>query len=119
MSQVRETVYDVLQTCAEEESLDIGDLTGNEKLVDELGFRSLSLARILAVLEGMLGADPFSELVAVTSVRTVDDLVGAFEKAISTETHRVDEGSVDPQVEQGRQRAAARRRRTRQSTATG
>jgi acyl carrier protein len=50
-------------------------------LVDQLGLRSLDLARIVAVLELELGVDPFSELVPITTVRTVADLYRAYDPA--------------------------------------
>jgi hypothetical protein len=51
---------------------------GEYALVQNLGFESLDLARIIAILYMKLQADPFSRLVPITSVRTVGDLQAAY-----------------------------------------
>jgi len=106
MSQVKSVVHEVLNSVADEESLSIAEIRGDEKLVEDLGFRSLTMARILAILEARLGVDPFSKSVAVTSIRTVDDLCGAYQQCLAGEDEAP---AVDsPEVDQSRQRAAAR-----------
>jgi acyl carrier protein len=106
MSQVKSVVHEVLRNVADEESLSIAEIRGDEKLVEDLGFRSLTMARILAILEARLGVDPFSKTVAVTSIRTVDDLCGAYQQCLTGE-----EGPATtdaPGVDRSRQRAASR-----------
>jgi acyl carrier protein len=114
MSQVKSVVHEVLKSVADEESLSIAEIRGDEKLVEDLGFRSLTMARILAILEARLGVDPFSKTVAVTSIRTVDDLCGAYRQCLTGEGES--ETTVSPEVDQSRRRAASRldaaRRRT-------
>ena len=108
MSQVKPVIHDVLKDIAEEESLSLPQIQGHETLVEDLGFRSLTMARILAILEGRFGVDPFSKTVAVTSIRTVDDLCAAYEQCLledNTATTRI-EDSV--QFDQIKQRAASR-----------
>lgn len=56
-------------------------LSDDQSLVDQLGLSSLHLARIVAVLELELDIDPFSELVPITSVRTVGDLIRVYDLA--------------------------------------
>lgn len=106
MSQVKSVVHDVLKSVADEESLSIAEIRGDEKLVEDLGFRSLTMARILAILEDRLGVDPFSKTVAVTSIRTVDDLCGAYQQCLTGEGKS--ETADSPEVHQSRQRAASR-----------
>jgi acyl carrier protein len=78
---IEQMVYDTLRRVAEEEGLTIGELHYNSTLVDDLGFRSLHLARILAILEMDLDFDPFaSGDIPITSVRTVGDLCSAYER---------------------------------------
>ena len=113
MSQVKTVVHEVLANVAEEESLPESEIRGDEKLVEDLGFRSLTMARILAILEGRLGVDPFSKAVAVTSIRTVDDLCAAYEQCLAGDegaTAGADEGSQAARI---RQRAASRREAAR------
>jgi len=51
-------------------------------LVDQLGLESLHLARLVAVLELELDTDPFSDEVPITSVRTVGDLLQAYDPVV-------------------------------------
>lgn len=56
-------------------------LKGPEHL-HELGLNSLTLARLIVQLERELGFDPFAvELASVADIRSVDDLIGAYESA--------------------------------------
>ena len=118
MSQVKTVVHEVLRSVAEEESLSVTEIRGDEKLVEDLGFRSLTMARILAILEGRLGVDPFSKTVAVTSIRTVDDLCGAYEQCLAGDegTAGAEEG---PHMGRSRERAASRREAARSRASEG
>jgi len=57
----------------------VEDLDEEQLLVDQLGLTSLDLARLVAVLEMELDTDPFSDEVPITSVRTVGDLMNAYD----------------------------------------
>jgi acyl carrier protein len=48
----------------------------------ELGLNSLMLAQLLIQLETELDVDPFEEEVSITDMRTVRDLVDAYERAV-------------------------------------
>jgi acyl carrier protein len=54
-------------------------LSGGEKLNETLGLTSLDLAFLVADLEAEIGVDPFAKLVSITSVRSVNDLVKAYQ----------------------------------------
>ena len=88
----------------------LGDIGEENRLGAELGLSSLDLAQLVATLEMRLKADPFQELVPITSVRTVSDLVGAYEKLFSGDTS--DGGQADALLESKR-RAEARRNNSR------
>ena len=105
MSDVRSLIHEVLRDVAEEEQAST-DIRDDAKLVEDLGFRSLTMARILAILEGRLNVDPFSQQVAVTSIRTVNDLCTAYENCLAGTP--ADDGQAAA-LEQSRQRAANRR----------
>ena len=79
------------------------------KLNANLGLSSLDLALLVSELEFELGVDPFAKLVAITSVRTIDDLVNAYRRAMLPEANREnpDDGFADAQ-----RRAEKRRLRT-------
>ena len=60
-------------------------LSGTDKLNATLGLSSLDLAFLVAELEAELGVDPFAKLVSITSVRSVEDLVRAYQQALFPE----------------------------------
>ena len=88
MAEVRDVVCETIHSVADEGGVTIGQIRGDAKLVEELGLRSLMMARLIAVLESRLDVDPFLELVAITRVRTVDDLCAAYEAAIEQSKHK-------------------------------
>jgi acyl carrier protein len=56
----------------------------------ELGLNSLMLARLIIQLETALGVDPFAtEVAAISEVRSVGDLVKAYERALTAAPHQV------------------------------
>jgi acyl carrier protein len=81
--EIRETVHDVILNVARRVQPTLSELQAEQELVHHLGLRSMDLARILAMLELRLDADPFAELIAVTSVRTVGDVVNAYQMFFS------------------------------------
>lgn len=54
------------------------EINNEHKFTNDLGLSSLDLARLIAQLEIQLNADPFLELVSITSVKTVNDLINAY-----------------------------------------
>ena len=76
MAVLLEIVNEVTKPAEEIENLDEELL-----LVDQLGLASLDLARLVAILEMELDTDPFSDEVPITSVRTVGDLLDAYDPA--------------------------------------
>ena len=82
-----------------------------DKLSATLGLSSLDLAFLVADLEADLGVDPFAKLVAITSVRSVEDLERAYQDAFfpGTRAPRQDDGLA----------AAADRAATRRSRRQG
>ena len=68
----------------------------DQLLVDDLGLRSLDLARIIAKLEMKLGVDPFAELVSVTSIRTPGDLCAAYAKCFAADEGAPESAPAEP-----------------------
>jgi acyl carrier protein len=64
------------------ESEDASESLSADDELFELGLNSLMLAQLLIQLEAELGVDPFSEQVSITDIRSVSDLVNAYEQAI-------------------------------------
>jgi acyl carrier protein len=67
-----------------ESKANVRSISNEIKLNSELGMSSLELARLVSVLDDKLEVDPFIELVPITSVRTIGDLVNAYKKAFYT-----------------------------------
>ena len=81
------------------------DIVPEDRLNADLGLTSLDLASLVAALEMKLKADPFQELVPITSIRTVGDLEAAYLKYFSDSEQEVQ----DEELARIRRRAEARR----------
>ena len=83
MENLDEVVLGVIRNVARENSPELEGIREDQMLVEDLGLRSLDLARIVAKLEMKLEVDPFAELVAITSIRTAGDLCAAYAKCFA------------------------------------
>ena len=77
MSDIGRVVLEVLQKVAKEHSIDPESVQSHVNLVD-IGFKSIDLARIIALLELELEVDPF-ERHPITDIRTMSDLCEVYE----------------------------------------
>lgn len=81
---IRESIYQI----SEEQGLGIVEIQDNCSLVEELGFASLDVATLVAVLDTTLGVEPFSSNIAViTEIRTIEDIARVYEKGLEQVTH--------------------------------
>lgn len=72
---------------SEESEHPITHVEGHHSVVEDLGMTSLQIAMLISFLSTDLDTDPFScNLVAITDIRTVDDLCDAYEKSLSQST---------------------------------
>ncbi len=85
MESVTDVVVAVIRGVVREQYPEIEEVRGEQGLVEDLGLKSLDLARIVAKLDIELGVDPFSETVAITSIRTVGDLCEAYAQCFEAE----------------------------------
>ena len=51
MNNLKQTIYSTLQRVGKKRSLEVEGIRDQDALVDDLGFKSLDLARIIAILE--------------------------------------------------------------------
>lgn len=109
LGQIESIVHERIRAILAERAEEIAHLSGSEKLNATLGLSSLDLALLVAELEAQLGVDPFAKLVSITSVRSVDDLVRAYQQAFFPELERREDHTVTAAVK----RAQARRARTK------
>ena len=110
--QVESVVHGKIRAILAERGSQAGRLSGADKLNATLGLTSLDLAFLVADLEAELGVDPFAKLVSITSVRSVDDLVKAYQQAIFPDRARsADDGAVATAIKRAETRRARRERR--------
>jgi acyl carrier protein len=104
--QVAELVRDEIRQLLEEGDRPAANLSDTDNLASDLGFSSLDLAQLVAQLEQRIGEDPFTDLVPITSVRNVRDLIDAYMSLTRSGLKKA--SSEDEPLERVRQRAGAR-----------
>lgn len=82
MDTIESAVIDELQHVAALRGLSLPQITRRQRLIDELGLRSLDLAHVVAALERRLRVDPFLRHVSITKIATVGDLCDAYSLAL-------------------------------------
>ena len=111
LGEIESIVHERIRVLLAERGGEAGRLSGNEKLSATLGLSSLDLALLVAELEAQLGVDPFAKLVSITSVRSVDDLVRAYQQAFFPELQlRGEDDAVAAAVKRAHTRRARRER---------
>ena len=112
LAQIESIVHGRIRAVLAERVWEVARLSGTDKLSATLGLSSLDLAFVVAELEAELGVDPFAKLVSITSVRSVGDLVRAYQQAFFPELERgADEHAVATAVERAQTRRTRRKRR--------
>lgn len=111
LAQIESVVHERIRALLAERAGEVGQLSGNEKLSATLGLSSLDLALLVAELEAQLGVDPFAKLVSITSVRSVDDLVRAYQQAFFPEIERRADNTLTVAVKRAQTRRARAKRR--------
>lgn len=109
ITKIERVVHDVVLALVRETDPERRAVSNSDHLIADLGFRSLDLAVLLARLEISLDGDPFSELVSITSVRTVGDICDAYRRLFAGEQPASDS------EEQGASRAQRRLKATGRS----
>lgn len=79
MTDWRETIGAAVMEIASRSS-QVTEIQPEQLLTRDLGFSSLDYAELVATLEATLSVDPFSQDVAITSIRSVNDLYQAYQK---------------------------------------
>jgi acyl carrier protein len=104
-AELEAVIYEKIRMLLQERGGAIPAIRGADTLNGALGLSSLDLAIVVAELEAALGIDPFSRIVPITSVRSVDNLVDAYVQAYLPQEPRADGDLVE----------AARRARERRA----
>jgi acyl carrier protein len=113
LAQIKTIVHGRIRAVLAERGCELADLSGSEKLSATLGLSSLDLAFLVAELEAELGVDPFARLVSITSVRSVEDLVRAYQQAFLPEhQRRGEDDAITVAVNRAQTRRARREKQT-------
>ena len=112
LAQIETIVHGRIRAVLAERGCEVARLSGSEKLSATLGLSSLDLAFLVAELEAELGVDPFAKLVSITSVRSVEDLVRAYQQALFPELQRSgEEDAIAAAVKRAQTRRTRRNQR--------
>jgi len=84
MEQLQQTIKDAVAVIARVRNPDLGEVELDQELLEQLGFDSLDLAQLVAVLEVRLGVDPFATHTTIAAMRTVRDLCRAYGEVCRT-----------------------------------
>jgi acyl carrier protein len=110
--QIEAVVHDRIRRVLQQRSDQVHVLGGTDKLNATLGLSSLDLAFLVAELEADLGVDPFSKLVSITSIRSVDDLVRAYRGTVpGGDKLQAQESDLAAAVQRANNRRARRARK--------
>jgi acyl carrier protein len=107
-SEIFEMIQVEVDLIFEERGLPKRQLSSDNRLNADLTLSSLDLARLCSSLELQTGVDPFQEFVSVTSIRTVGDLVNAYQMCLAGG----DPGTQDVEELLAVQRRASARKKT-------
>lgn len=84
MSEVKGTILSVIREIQERNNYPLKEISDDTMIVKNLGFTSLDVAELVAVLEMELGVDPFSQGVSIMNIHTAGELFSVYSR--STET---------------------------------
>ncbi|MEJ2416279.1 MAG: hypothetical protein P8Y45_04995 [Exilibacterium sp.] len=83
MNKVKSTINVVLEDIRQRNNYPEKALREDSKVVQHLGFSSLDVAELIALLELELGVDPFSQGVSIMDVHTVGELYRVYTDALA------------------------------------
>ncbi|WP_444997939.1 phosphopantetheine-binding protein [Aliikangiella sp. IMCC44359] len=78
MSQVFEVLKKSIVAIQEQLGYQKLEVLPNSSLLNDLGFASLDIAQLVAMMEKELGTDPFSKGATLDQVNTVEDMVNLY-----------------------------------------
>jgi len=84
LSEVKSKIFSVIAEIQERNAYPKKAIVDDAIIVKHLGFNSLGVAELVAVLEMELGVDPFSEGASIMDVHTVGELIAVYEHSLAT-----------------------------------
>ncbi len=85
MTKIDELIASVVHSIQEQHGLAPGELTPQTSLIQDLGFSSLDIAQMVAMMESQTGIDPFAAGATLDQISTVESLTKLYSKATRLE----------------------------------
>jgi acyl carrier protein len=83
-ADIENAVKECILQVAREQSIEVKDLKPEYSVVDTLGFSSLDVATLTALLENTFKVDPFgSGLASITEIRTLQDMFNLYNRCLN------------------------------------
>jgi acyl carrier protein len=83
MNEIKEKINNVIKTIQLQNDFKQKELLEDAEIMRDLGFASLDVAQLIAMLEIELGVEPFSAGVSITDIRTVGELHATYQKSLA------------------------------------
>jgi hypothetical protein len=82
--EIEKIVFSCIQRVASQQSISLKPLGLQDKIVDDLDFKSLDVGTLAAFLEIEFDFDPFAMGAAViTEIRTIDDICSLYDRCLN------------------------------------
>ena len=83
-TEIETAVKECILQVAREQLIDIQELKPQNRVVDDLGFSSLDVATLTALLENKFKVDPFSSgMASITEIRTLQDMFNLYDRCLN------------------------------------
>ncbi len=83
-ADIEKSVHSCIHQVAADQGISVGELTPSKRVVDDLGFSSLDVATLTALLESAFKVDPFSTGQAtITEIRTLQDICDLYNRCVN------------------------------------
>ena len=83
-AEIEFAVKECILQVAREQLIELQELKPQHRVVDDLGFSSLDVATLTALLENRFKVDPFqSGLASITEIRTLQDMFNLYERCLN------------------------------------
>jgi acyl carrier protein len=79
MTKIEELINSVIHAIQEQHGHAPSQITGKTRLIQDLGFTSLDMAQLIAMMEGHTGIDPFAAGATLDQLSTVDILTKLYD----------------------------------------
>ncbi len=84
LADIEKLVLSCIRQVATDQAIEVSDLNFSKRIVDDLGFSSLDVATLTALLESNFKVDPFgSGMATITEIRTIGDICDLYNRCVN------------------------------------